>query len=239
MSRKEMDELGWDAPDILLLCGDAYVDHPSFGAALLGRMLEAQGFRVCMAAQPAWEGPKAITALQSLGRPRLFAGVTAGAIDSMLAHYTAFRKKRHNDAYSPGNRAGLRPNRACIVYTGLLRQAFPGLPVLLGGIEASLRRLSHYDFWGDALRRSILLDSKADLVLWGMGEHSLSAAAATARKLSLEANGAPLDRALFARACRGLAGIAFATSLGEAHHWLAMQSAIFHELPSHEAIVAD
>jgi uncharacterized radical SAM protein YgiQ len=174
MSRAEMDRLGWDQIDVLLVTGDAYVDHPSFGAALLGRWLGEHGYRVGIVAQPRWDTPEDVA---RLGRPRLFAGVTAGALDSMLAHYTAFRKKRRDDAYTPGGRAGARPNRACIVYTNLIRQAFPGLPVVLGGIEASLRRITHYDFWTDKLRRSILLDAKADLILYGMAERSILAVA--------------------------------------------------------------
>jgi len=132
-----MRSRGWDALDVLLITGDAYVDHPSFGAALIGRVLEDAGYRVGIVAQPRWDRPDDI---MRLGRPRLFAGITAGALDSMLAHYTAFRKLRHDDAYTPGNLHGARPNRACIVYTGLVRNAFPGLPVVLGGIEASMRR---------------------------------------------------------------------------------------------------
>ncbi|MCC8194933.1 MAG: YgiQ family radical SAM protein, partial [Deltaproteobacteria bacterium] len=166
MTRAEMDSLGWDALDILLVSGDAYVDHPSFGIALLGRYLVDKGFRVGVAAQPRWEGDAALEDLTRMGRPRLFAGVTAGAIDSMLARYTAFRKQRSDDAYTPGGRGGKRPNRAVIVYANLVRRAFPGLPVVLGGIEASLRRATHYDFWTDSLRRSILLDSKADLLVF-------------------------------------------------------------------------
>jgi len=174
MSRAEMDRLGWDDLDILLISGDAYVDHPSFGAALLGRWLASNGYRVGIAAQPRWDRPDDVAAM---GRPRLFAGVTAGALDSMLAHYTAFRKKRGDDAYTPGGRAGARPNRACIVYASLVKQAFPGLPVVLGGIEASLRRITHYDFWTDKLRRSVLLDSKATMLLYGMAERPILAAA--------------------------------------------------------------
>ncbi len=169
MSREEMARLGWDALDVLLVTGDAYVDHPAFGVALLGRWLVANGFRVGVVAQPSWETPDAIA---RLGRPRLFAGVTAGALDSLLAHYTAFRRKRHADAYTPGGRAGARPNRATIVYANLVRQAFPGLPVVIGGIEASMRRATHYDFWTDKVRRSLLLDSKADLLVYGMAERA-------------------------------------------------------------------
>ncbi len=170
MTRAEMDRLGWSELDVLLVSGDAYVDHPSFAMALLGRVLVAHGFRTGVITQPRWTGPDDVL---TMGRPRLFAGVSAGAIDSMLAHYTAFRKKRSDDAYTPGGKAGARPNRACIVYANLLRQAFPGLPVVLGGIEASLRRVTHYDFWTDKLRKPILLDAKADLVVYGMGERAL------------------------------------------------------------------
>jgi len=170
MSRKEMDKLGWDEIDILLVTGDGYVDHPSFGAALLGRWLVHHGFRVGIAAQPRWDRPDDVT---NMGRPTLFAGVTAGSLDSMLAHYTAFRKKRSDDAYTPGGLAGNRPNRACIAYTNVVQRAFPGLPVILGGIEASLRRISHYDFWSDAVRKSVLLDSKAMAITYGMAENSI------------------------------------------------------------------
>ncbi|SMP59119.1 uncharacterized radical SAM protein YgiQ [Desulfonatronum zhilinae] len=170
MSRAEMDALGWDELDVLLVSGDAYVDHPAFGVPLLGRWLVAHGFRVGIVAQPRWD---TLDDVQRLGRPRLFAGVGAGALDSMLAHYTAFRKLRRDDAYTPGGSAGARPNRACIVYANLLHRAFPGLFVALGGIEASLRRIAHYDFWTDKVRRSILLDSKADLLLYGMAERGI------------------------------------------------------------------
>ncbi|MBI4676944.1 MAG: YgiQ family radical SAM protein [Elusimicrobia bacterium] len=170
MTRPEMGRLGWKELDILLVSGDAYVDHPAFGTALLASWLAGHGLRVGVVCQPRWDRPTDITAL---GRPRLFAGASSGALDSMLAHYTAFRKKRSDDAYTPGGRAGARPNRAAIVYAGLLRAAFPGLPVVLGGIEASMRRAAHFDFWSDSLRRSILLDSKADLVVYGMGERAV------------------------------------------------------------------
>lgn len=174
MSRQEMDQLGWQELDVLLVSGDAYVDHPSFGTALLGRWLVLHGYRVGIVAQPRWTSPQDLLAM---GRPRLMVGVTAGAIDSMLAHYTAFRKKRHEDAYTPGGLAGARPNRACLVYAGIVKQAFPRLPIILGGIEASLRRITHYDFWTDKLRRSILLDAKANMLLYGMAERGILAAA--------------------------------------------------------------
>jgi uncharacterized radical SAM protein YgiQ len=180
MTRSEMLRLGWDELDVLLVTGDAYVDHPSFGVALLGRLLAREGFRVGVVSQPRWETAEEVA---RLGRPRLFAGVTAGALDSMLAHYTAFRRKRRDDAYTPGGRAGARPNRATIVYTNLLQRAFPRLPVVLGGIEASLRRVTHYDFWSDRLRRSILLDSKATLLLYGMAERGILELATRLRDL--------------------------------------------------------
>lgn len=174
MTREEMRALGWKELDVLLITGDAYVDHPAFGAALLGRWLVAHGLRTGIVAQPRWEDTRDV---ERMGRPRLLAGITAGALDSLLAHYTAFRKKRHDDAYTPGGKAGARPNRACVVYANLARRAFPGLPLVLGGIEASLRRITHYDFWTDALRRSILLDAKAQLLVYGMGERALLEAA--------------------------------------------------------------
>lgn len=170
MSREDMERRGWEELDVLLVSGDAYVDHPAFGAALLGRWLESHGYRVGIVAQPRWDTADDIT---RMGRPRLFVGVTAGALDSMLAHYTAFRKKRHDDAYTPGGRAGARPNRAVSVYASLARRAFPGLPLVAGGIEASLRRVSHYDFWTDSLRKSLLPDAKLDLIVYGMGEAAI------------------------------------------------------------------
>ncbi|WP_085097902.1 YgiQ family radical SAM protein [Desulfovibrio gilichinskyi] len=174
MTRREMDRLGWDEPDILLVSGDSYIDHPSFGIPLLGRVLTAHGYKVALICQPDWNDTKQI---EALGRPRLYAGVSAGALDSMVSHYTSFRKKRSDDAYTPGGKAGARPNRACIIYTNLLKKAFKGLPVILGGIEASLRRVSHFDFWTDKVRKTILMDSKADLLIYGMGERAMLEAA--------------------------------------------------------------
>lgn len=215
MDRSDMLRAGWDALDILLVSGDAYVDHPSFGVALLGRWLVARGFRVGVVAQPRWRDKEtALADLTAMGRPRLFAGITAGAIDSMLAHYTAFRKKRSDDAYTPDGLAGARPNRACIAYTGLVRQAFPGLPVVLGGIEASLRRASHYDFWDNSLRRPILQDSKADLLVCGMGEGALLSIAERADALSRQ-NG-DLSRAALVEACRDLPGLVLMISASAA-----------------------
>ncbi len=165
-----MDLRGWDELDILFVSGDAYIDHPAFGVALLARLLEAEGYRVGVVAQPDWRDPEAF---RVMGRPRLFAAVSSGAMDSMVNHYTAARKIRRNDAYTPGGRSGARPNRAVIAYTAALKGAFKGLPVVIGGIEASLRRLAHYDYWDDAVRRSVLIDSKADLLVYGMAEKPL------------------------------------------------------------------
>ena len=173
-TRRELDDLGWDELDILLVQGDAYLDHPAQGPALLGRWLVAHGFRVGVISQPRWKDKDEAEAdLTAMGRPRLFAALSAGSMDSMLAHYTAFRKLRRDDALTPGGKSGARPNRATLVYTGLVRAVFPGLKVFLGGLEASLRRLSHYDFWQDKLRRSVLLESKADLLIYGPGERPL------------------------------------------------------------------
>jgi uncharacterized radical SAM protein YgiQ len=160
---------GWDELDILIVTGDAYVDHPAFGPVLVARFLEGRGYRVGLVAQPRWDS---IDDLTGMGRPRLFVGVAAGNLDSMLNKLTAQKKTRAQDQYSPGGRTGLRPNRATLVYANLCRQAFPGLPLVLGGIEASLRRIAHYDYWSDSIRRSILLDSKADLLVFGMGERA-------------------------------------------------------------------
>ncbi|MBU0552310.1 YgiQ family radical SAM protein [Myxococcota bacterium] len=167
MSRAEMAARGWRALDVLFITGDAYIDHPAFGAALLGRVLEAEGYRVGVIAQPDLQDPQALTAL---GRPRLFAAVTSGAMDSMVNHYTATRRRRSDDAYTPGGLAGARPDRAILAYTAAVKAAFKGLPVVIGGIEASLRRFAHYDYWSDKIRRSVLPDSKADLCVYGMGE---------------------------------------------------------------------
>ena len=166
-TREELEARGWDQLDVLLINGDAYVDHPAFGGALIGRFLEARGFRVGMIAQPRWD---TLDDLLVMGAPRLFVGITAGNLDSMLNKLTAQKKVRSEDQYSPGGRTGMRPNRATVVYANLARRAFPGVPLVIGGIEASLRRIAHYDYWSEQVRRSILLDAKADMVIFGMGE---------------------------------------------------------------------
>jgi len=167
MTRAEMDAKGWDALDVLIITGDAYVDHPSFGAAMIGRVLEAEGWRVGIVAQPDWTR---IESIAGLGAPRLFVGVTAGNLDSMVSNYTAARHKRKEDVYSEDGTPGKRPNHAVVVYSQMARRAFPGVPVVLGGMEASMRRVAHYDYWEDKLRPSILADTKADILVFGMGE---------------------------------------------------------------------
>ncbi len=170
MSREEMTQLGWDSCDIIIVTGDAYVDHPSFGMAVIGRMLEAQGFRVGIIAQPEWHSADPF---KVLGKPNLFFGVTAGNMDSMINRYTADRKIRSDDAYTPGDEGGKRPDRAALVYSQRCREAFNDVPIVLGGIEGSLRRIAHYDYWSDKVRRSIVVDSKCDLLLYGNAERAI------------------------------------------------------------------
>jgi uncharacterized radical SAM protein YgiQ len=174
MSRAEMDALGWDSCDIILVTGDAYIDHPSFGMALVGRLLEAQGFRVGIIAQPDWHSAKAFRAL---GKPNLFFGATAGNMDSMVNRYTSDRKIRSDDAYTPNAEPNKRPDRAVVVYAQRCREAYPDANVIIGSIEASLRRIAHYDYWSDKVRRSVLPDSKADMLIYGSAERALVALA--------------------------------------------------------------
>ena len=170
-TKKELDSLGWDEPDVILFSGDAYVDHPSFGPAVVGRVLEAEGLRVAIVPQPNWQDD--LRDFRKLGKPRYFFGVTAGNMDSMVNHYTAARRLRSDDAYTPGGKSGFRPDYPTIVYTRILKQIFPDVPVVIGGIEASMRRLTHYDYWKDKLEPSILVSSGADLLIYGMGEQPL------------------------------------------------------------------
>ncbi len=199
-SRAEMLARGWDAVDVVFVTGDAYIDHPSFAMAILHRVLERAGFRVAILSQPDW---KTCDPWRQFGRPRLFFAVSAGNMDSMINHYTASRKVRNDDAYSPGGRIGLRPDRATLPYCHRSREAFPGVPVIAGGVEASLRRLAHYDYWSDTVRRSILLDCKADLVVHGMGEDAI---VAIAQRL---AAGEPV------KALRDLRGVAYVLGASE------------------------
>ena len=178
MSMEEVKNRGWDELDIILISGDAYIDHPSFGVPLIGRYLESIGYKVGIIAQPDWRNTKDF---MKLGRPRLFFGISAGAMDSMLNHYTAHKKPRSDDAYSPGGKSGLRPDRATIVYLNRVKEAYPKVPTVIGGIEASLRRLAHYDYWDNKVRKSLLIDSKGDLLIFGMGEKPIEE---VARRLS-------------------------------------------------------
>lgn len=171
-SVKEVKERGWEYLDVILFSGDAYIDHPSFGAAVLGRLLESQNLKVAIVPQPNWRDD--LRDFKKLGCPRLFFGVTAGSMDSMVNHYTAAKRKRSDDAYTPDGRSGARPDMPTIVYTHILKLLYPDTPVIIGGIEASLRRLTHYDYWKDTLRPSILVESRADMLIYGMGEKPLT-----------------------------------------------------------------
>lgn len=218
ISRAEVDALGWDYVDVVIVSGDAYVDHPSFAAAVIGRSLEDIGLRVAILPQPRWHGPDDF---MRFGRPRLFFGISAGNVDSMINHYTAGKKPRSTDEYSPDGQAGLRPDRASVVYSQLARQAYPGVPVVLGGVEASLRRLAHYDFWSDTVKRSILLDSKADILVYGMGEYPV-------REIAMR-----LKAGEDVRGIRSLRGTAFALGGNETPDPSAVK------LPSFEAVKSD
>ena len=200
MSATEVAARGWDQVDVVFVTGDAYVDHPSFAMAILGRVLEAAGFRVAMLAQPDWH---ACDDWRRFGRPRLFFAISAGNMDSMINHYTANRKVRNDDAYSPGGRIGMRPDRATLAYCQRAREAYKGVPVIAGGVEASLRRLAHYDYWSDTVRRSILLDAKADLVVFGMGEDAVLEIATR------------LAQGQSVRDLRDMRGVAYATGASE------------------------
>ncbi len=170
INREDMEKRGWDAADFVYVCGDAYVDHPSFGAAIITRVLEAHGYRIGFIAQPDWKKEESV---QVFGKPRLGFLVSAGNMDSMVNHYTVSKKRRKKDAYTPGGAIGKRPDHATVVYCNLIRKVYKNIPIIIGGIEASLRRLAHYDYWADTLKHSVLLDSQADLLIYGMGEHAI------------------------------------------------------------------
>ncbi|HCO00733.1 MAG TPA: YgiQ family radical SAM protein, partial [Methylophaga sp.] len=170
MSRSEMEALGWDSCDVIIITGDAYVDHPSFGMALIGRLLESQGFRVGIISQPDWNSTEDF---QRLGKPNLFFGVTGGNMDSMVNRYTSDKKIRRNDAYTADGEGGKRPDHSVVVYSQRCREAYKGVPIVIGGIEASLRRIAHYDYWSEKVRRSVIMDSKADLLVYGNGERQV------------------------------------------------------------------
>ncbi len=224
MTADEMRDRGWDAVDVVFVTGDAYIDHPSFAMAILHRSLEQAGFRVAILSQPAWQSADP---WRQFGRPRLFFAVSAGNMDSLINHYTANKKVRNDDAYSPGGRIGLRPDRATLVYSQRCREAFPGVPVIAGGVEASLRRLAHYDYWSDTVKRSILLDSKADLVAYGMGEVTIVEIAKR-----LQAGQTVKD-------LRDLRGIAYALGAKESETFQPPDSFACQTIPSYESIKSD
>lgn len=224
-TRAEMEQRGWSELDVVFVSGDAYIDHPAFGVPLLARWLESRGYRVGIIAQPDWRSKEAF---MTLGRPQLCFAVSAGAMDSMVAHYTPARKLRHDDAYTPGNRHGARPNRATIIYTGRLKEAYRDVPVIIGGIEASLRRFAHYDYWEDKVRRSILFDSKADLLVYGMAERPLLEVVDRLKRG---------EQIQAIRAVRGTCCVAGKAELAEVQAHITAGSAL--EIPSYEAVVAD
>ena len=170
INREEMEARGWQQPDFVYICGDAYVDHPSFGAAIICRTLESHGVKVCFLAQPDWHN---VEEFRQFGKPRLGFLISSGNIDSMVNHYTVAKKRRHKDLYTPGSEGFKRPDRAVIVYSQMARQAYKDANIIIGGIEASLRRLGHYDYWDNKVRKSIIIDANADLLLYGMGENSI------------------------------------------------------------------
>jgi uncharacterized radical SAM protein YgiQ len=223
MTREEMAQRKWDAVDVVIVTGDAYVDHPSFAMAILGRVLESAGYRVAILSQPNWNNCED---WKRFGRPRLFFGISAGNMDSMINHYTANKKVRNDDAYSPGGKIGLRPDRATLAYCQRAREAYSGVPVIAGGVEASLRRLAHYDFWSDTVKRSILLDSKADLVVYGMGERPILE---IAKRLSQGEN---------VKALRDMRGVAYALGASEAAP-MEFEGKSIVTIPSFEKVSSD
>ena len=217
LTKYEMDALGCDRPDFVFVTGDAYVDHPSFGVSILSRVLEDAGFRIAILSQPDY---KSADAFRTFGRPRLGFLVTAGNIDSMVAHYTAAKKKRSSDYYSPGGKAGKRPDRATIVYCNRIREAYGDVPIIIGGLEASLRRFAHYDYWDDRVRRSVLVDSRADILTYGMGENIL------VRLAKLLHKGVPVKN------IRDVRGTVYLAKRGDTVHFDSLEVGDYDELKS-------
>jgi uncharacterized radical SAM protein YgiQ len=228
LTREEMAERGWDKPDFLFVSGDAYVDHPSFGHAVLARLLESRGFRVAIVAQPDWRSTDDFT---RLGRPRLGVLVSSGVLDSMINNYTAAKKRRREDSYAPGGKGGKRPDRALIVYCNRIREAFGDIPIIIGGLEASLRRFAHYDYWQDSVRSSILVDSGADLLVFGNGEKTLLEIAAL------------LDRGVPIKSLKSQRGTAYCCSYEELPNKLRQdlegECKTVIRLPSREEVIQD
>jgi uncharacterized radical SAM protein YgiQ len=241
-SRAEMDALGWDSCDVIIVTGDAYVDHPSFGMAVIGRVLEAQGFRVGIIAQPEWRGTEEFSVL---GKPNLYFGVAAGNMDSMINRYTADKKIRHDDAYTPGNIGGRRPDRSVIVYSQRCRETYPDVPIVIGSIEASLRRIAHFDYWSEKIRRSVLLDAKADMLLFGNAEraiveltHRMASGEAVADIQDIRGTAYVTDEPL--AGWRGLDETRLPDEKADSGVRLMMESAPeYIELPSFEAVLGD
>ncbi|MBT4380750.1 MAG: YgiQ family radical SAM protein [Gammaproteobacteria bacterium] len=241
-SRAELDALGWDSCDVIIVTGDAYVDHPSFGMAVIGRVLEAQGFRVGIIAQPEWRGTEEFSVL---GKPNLYFGVAAGNMDSMINRYTADKKIRHDDAYTPGNIGGRRPDRSVIVYSQRCRETYPDVPIVIGSIEASLRRIAHFDYWSEKIRRSVLLDAKADMLLFGNAEraiveltHRMASGEAVADIQDIRGTAYVTDEPL--AGWRGLDETRLPDEKADSGVRLMMESAPeYIELPSFEAVLGD
>ena len=230
-TKKEVELRGWDSLDVILFSGDAYVDHPSFGAAVIGRVLEAEGLRVAIVPQPNWRDD--LRDFKKLGRPRLFFGISAGCMDSMVNKYTANKRLRSEDAYTPDGRTDMRPECPSVVYTRILKEIYPDAPVVLGGIEASMRRLTHYDYWKDCLQKSILCDSGADLLVYGMGEKPVVELARRLRALVPDGDGC-IGASLLAEAARDIPQTA---SLRPAAGWTGDEGDI--RLYAHEECLSD
>ena len=222
--RADMAARGWQAPDFVYVTGDAYVDHPSFGVAIISRVLEAAGYRVAILSQPDY---KSAEAFREFGRPRLGFLVTAGNIDSMVAHYTAAKKRRSTDYYSPGGKMGKRPDRAVIVYCNRIREAYGDVPIILGGLEASLRRFAHYDYWDDKVRRSVLVDARADILTYGMGENILLRIAAL------------LDRGVPVKKIRDVRGTVYLAARDDAVHYPVAADFDYNELKTDKRRLAE
>ena len=223
-TREEMDRLGWERPDFVYVTGDAYVDHPSFGVAIISRVLEDARYRVAILSQPDF---RCCEDFKTFGKPRLGFLVTAGNIDSMVAHYTVSKKRRTYDYYSPAGKMGLRPDRATIVYSNRIREAYGDVPIILGGLEASLRRFAHYDYWSNKMRRSILIDSKADMISYGMGENTLRRVAEL------------LDRGVPIRKIRDVRGTVWLGKVGDTVHFPSVETAPWDEIKKQGKAYAD
>ena len=221
-TKKELLLRGWDEVDVIIFSGDAYIDHPAFGAAVIGRVLEHAGYKVAIVPQPDWRGDH--RDFTKLGRPRLFFAITAGSMDSMVNHYTAAKRLRSDDAYTPDGKAGMRPDYCTITYSNILRQLYPDVPIVIGGIEASMRRLTHYDYWSDKLMPSILVDSKADILVYGMGEKQIVAIARCLEDASVRLQDAALQDALTGYSLEAIPQIAYLTKNNPTQHYTTLHS---------------